>query len=134
FFFAYERDDMNFPRLVRVVQGLTGLPVRTFQGRYGYKDPPFIVGPQSVEWETQRLFAALRPLYLRATEFQRDQAANSVRSARFNAIWQEHAARFPHEAVNWLAVFDARGPIRSTMRPIPVVSQVAIDPQGPTYY
>jgi hypothetical protein len=45
YFFAYQRDHEQYPRMVEAVRALTGKEITTFQGRYRYEGgPPFVVG------------------------------------------------------------------------------------------
>jgi hypothetical protein len=133
YFYAHARDAEHYPHMGTMVRKGTGLPVTSFQGRYAYAGHPFVVGPGSAEWELQRVLADVGPLYARATAFERERAAEAARSLRFHALWWS-AGRRPF-LTSSVGVFDATGPLTSTLRPAPRrVVQVAVDPAGPTYY
>ena len=133
FFYAYRRGGESYPEFRRAVRERASLPVSTFQARYAYKGPPFVVGPGEEGWEVQRLLADLAPLHARATAFDRDRARAAVRALRFKALWQPAGGTFG--AGNSIGDFDPTGPLAASLRPLPGrITHVAVDPAGPTYY
>jgi len=46
YFYTYDHDEERYPSMVARVRQLTGKRVASFQGRYGFKKVPFVVGPE----------------------------------------------------------------------------------------
>ena len=61
-FYAYSRDDSQFPQIVDQLRELTGHELLTLQGAYRYPGKPFVVGPESCVWRMQHLVARMNPL------------------------------------------------------------------------
>jgi hypothetical protein len=134
-FFAYQRDTAAFAIARANLRGLTTLPVTTFQGRYLYGGEPLVVGPPNPAWETQRILSDLRPLYRRATAFERTQARAALGSLRFNALWMTSQGGIGPPTHVSLAEFDVAGPIRSTMQPLTGhITGAALDPKSNAWY
>jgi hypothetical protein len=134
-FFAYQRDSAAFATAQANLRRLTRLPVKTFQGRYAYAGEPFVIGPPNGAWETQRILSDLRPVYLRATAFERAHARAALGSLRFRALWMASERRIGPPTGTSLAEFDVAGPIRSSIQPLTApVTGAALDPKSNAWY
>jgi hypothetical protein len=49
YFYTYDHDEEKYPNMVAKVRLLTGNKVKSFEGRYGFKKVPFVIGGKEEE-------------------------------------------------------------------------------------
>jgi hypothetical protein len=132
-FYAYRRDDESYRNAARTLGELTGLGVATFQGIYGYRGQPFIVGPANQDWVAQNVEFHVELLHRDATRHARAVARDQMRSVRFEAMLRVGIGRHAHASS--YGRFTPSGPIQGSLTKLPPnVNHIAVDPKEKKAY
>lgn len=135
-FYAHSRNDGSFRQGADRIRELSGRPVVTFQGSYGYSGEPFVVGPKSSDWRTQHIIARLVPLHEDSTQEERRLARQAAQEIKFTGLFVSggEGPSGRGAKASW-GSFTANGPLKDQHLKLPqVFSHVAVDSKSKKWF